>query len=116
MKNYVEFTIEEKTAKAYTTLENIYEIENSGVNLSKVFFNMLNSGEILSFTVARKILDIAIKADITDFKARAEFIKLYFDKKRFKACDEVTAFVIEAVKTPSSDTEDSQEESEDEKK
>jgi hypothetical protein len=100
MKNYVEFKNGEIIVKAYTTLENIYEIENSGINLTKLFLDIVNSGNILSFTMARKILEIAIKADIPDFKERAEFVKSFFEKNKFKACDEVSAFVIEAVKTP----------------
>ncbi len=105
MKNYIEFTVDNKTAKAYTTLENLYEIEASGINLSNLFFKMLNANEVLSFTIARKILDVAIRADLTDFKERAEFVKLFFDKKRFKACDEVSAFILDAVKTPSSEND-----------
>lgn len=102
MKNYFEFTINDKTAKAYKTLENVYEIETGGLNLAQIFLDIAN-GKILSFTDARKILDIAIKADISDFKERAKFVSDYFNHKRFKACDEVSAFVLNLLSTPQND-------------
>lgn len=103
MKDYFEFSVNGTTAKAYKTLENIYEIESIGINLTQIFFDIANS-KILSFTIARKILDIAIKADISDLKQRAEFVKDFFDKKRFKACDEVSFFILELLKTPKDDS------------
>lgn len=102
MKNYFEFTIGDKTAKAYKSLENVYEIETSGLNLAQIFLDIAN-GKILSFTDARKILDVAIKADINDFKERVKFVSDYFDQKRFKACDEVSAFVLNLLSTPQND-------------
>jgi len=102
MKNYFEFTFGDRTAKAYKTLENVYEIEASGINLAQIFLNIAN-GKILSFTDARKILDLSIKADITDFKERAKFVHDYFESNRFKSCDEVSLFVLELCRTPQND-------------
>jgi hypothetical protein len=109
MKNYFEFELNGKIAKAYKTLENLYEIENNGVNLAQVFLDIAN-GKILSFGVARNILNLAIKADINDFKERTQFVNDYFDKKRFKACDNVSLFVLELVKTPANDDIDGESE------
>lgn len=105
MKNYFEFTVGDKTFKAYKTLENIYEIEASGLNLAQIFLDIA-SGKILSFTDARKILDLSIKADVNDFKERSEFVNDYFNQKRFKACDEVSAFVLNLLATPKNDNDD----------
>lgn len=116
MKNYIEFESGGVIAKAYTTIDNVYEIEDAGISLSKLFFDILHADNILSFKVSSKILDVAIKADIPDFKKRSEFVKFYFDKKRFKACDEVSAFVIQAVRTPRNDEYDGVGETENEKK
>ena len=99
MKNYFEFELNDKIVKAYTTLENLFEIESAGINLAQTFLNILN-GKILSFTDARKILNLAIKADLENIKDRAEFVKDYFEFNKFKACDQVSAFILEAVKTP----------------
>ena len=102
MKNYFEFTSGDKTAKGYKTLENVFEIETSGVNLAQIFLNIVG-GKILSFTDARKILELSIKADITDFKERAKFVRDYFENNKFKACDEVSLFVLDLCKTPQND-------------
>ena len=102
MKNYFEFAYGDKTAKGYKTLENVFEIEASGINLAQIFLNIAN-GKILSFTDARKILELSIKADITDFKERAKFVRDYFESNKFKACDEVSLFVLDLCKTPQND-------------
>lgn len=99
MKNYFEFEIDSRTAKAYKTLANIYAIEAIGLNLAQIFLDIA-SGKILSLTDAGKILDSAIKADIQDLKERAKFVNDFLDAKRFKACDEISAFVLNILSTP----------------
>lgn len=106
MKNYFEFTIGDKTSKAYKSLDNVYEIEASGLNLAQIFLDIAVSGKILSFTDATKILDLSIKADVTDFKERSKFVNDYFNQKRFKACDEVSSFILNLLKTPKNDSDD----------
>lgn len=105
MKNYFEFTLPDKTVKAYKTLENVFEIESSGINLAQIFLNIAN-GKILSFTEARKILDLSIKADLIDIRERAKFVRDYFEKNKFKACDEISLFILELCKTPQNDEDD----------
>lgn len=101
MKNYQEFTVGAQSAKAYTTLENIYYVEEAvGINFAQEFFNIANSQELLSFSMARKVLSAAIATDMTNLRERENFVAKFFDAKRFRACDEVSAYILDACKTP----------------
>jgi len=103
------FKVGVRVAKAYHSLDNLYRIENSGVNLNQIYFDVMSEAVngktyAISFSECQKILNAALEADLEDLKDRSSFIREYLDHNRVKASTEVLSFVIEALKMPEDDT------------
>lgn len=110
MKNYTVFSVSDKSAKAYHTLESLYEIERSGVNLNQYFADIVSSaaqGKVyaIPFLECKKILNAALQADLPDVKSRNDFINDYMNKKRFQASNEVSNFIINALQAPDDESD-----------
>ena len=105
MKNYYEFKCSLGSAKAYTTLENLFRIENHGFKLPDIFFNIMyyiseGKGNFLSFSDAHKLLLVALEADMPDVKKRKKFVDIFFNERRFVGISEVNTFISEACRQP----------------
>lgn len=104
---YTEFTVGDLTYKAYHSLENLFRIESTGVNLTELGVSAVETPP--SFTQTRDIMMIALKADIPDLQQRTDFVREYMDRNRFKACNKVREFILAALTSPTSEGEDDSE-------
>jgi len=97
-KEYTEFSIDGESYKAFHSIENLYRIENTGINLNELSMFCIESTP--SLTQTKNILDVALTADCRDDVKRKDFIKRYIDQYRFIASTNVRKFILSALASP----------------